>query len=155
MNILPKRGVIGGALTATALALILSFKTPTTTGLPGGGGSPQQVQPGSTGGAQSTQGTGSSRSSYSGQITGSAVQIPFGTVQVRITVQNGRISDVTALQMPSDQFRSSEISNYAAPQLRSEVLSAQSAQIDTISGATYTSEGYIQSLQSALDQVPA
>jgi uncharacterized protein with FMN-binding domain len=154
MNILPKRGIIGGALTAAALALILSFKTPTTTGLPSGGGSQQQVQPGSTG-AQSTQGTGSSRSTYSGQVTGSAVQIPFGTVQVKITLQNGQITDVQALQMPADQRRSSEISQYAAPQLRSEVLSAQSAQIDTISGATYTSEGYIQSLQSALDQVPA
>jgi uncharacterized protein with FMN-binding domain len=50
---------------------------------------------------------------------------------------------------------SGQVSSYAAPQLRSEALQAQSAQINTVSGATYTSEGYIQSLQSALDQIPA
>jgi uncharacterized protein with FMN-binding domain len=59
------------------------------------------------------------------------------------------------LQMPADQRRSQQISSYVAPQLQSEVLSAQSANVNTISGATYTSEGYLQSLQSALDQLPA
>jgi uncharacterized protein with FMN-binding domain len=57
--------------------------------------------------------------------------------------------------MPADQRRSQQISSYVAPQLQSEVLSAQSANVNTISGATYTSEGYLQSLQSALDQLPA
>jgi uncharacterized protein with FMN-binding domain len=160
MNIVPKRGIIGGTITAIALALILSFKTPTTTGLPaaGGGG---QVQGGSTGGSQATQGTGtgtgtgSTKSTYSGTLTGQAIQIPFGTVQVQVTMQGGQITDVQALQMPQDQFHSQQISSYAGPQLRSEALQAQSAQINTISGATYTSEGYIQSLQSALDQIPA
>jgi uncharacterized protein with FMN-binding domain len=117
---------------------------------------------GSTGNTGSTSGSGTgtttgsgTRSTYTGQVTGQAIQIPFGTVQVQVTFQNGKITDVQALQMPSDQRHSSEISSYAAPQLRSEVLQAQSAQIDTISGATYTSMGYVQSLQSALDQVPA
>ena len=162
MNFLPKRGVIGGALTAVALALILSFKTPDATGLapvssnggnPGSGnGTGTQTQPPS--GSGSTTGPGA-RSSYSGMLTGTAVQIPFGTVQVQVTMQNGRITDVKALQLPSDQRRSQQIGQYAAPQLRSEVLSAQSAQVNTISGATYTSIGYLQSLQSALDQVGA
>ena len=162
MNFLPKRGVIGGALTAVALALILSFKTPDATGLatvssnggnPGSGnGTGTQTQPPS--GSGSTTGPGT-RSSYSGTLTGTAVQIPFGTVQVQVTLQNGRITDVKALQLPSDQRRSQQIGQYAAPQLRSEVLSAQSAQVNTISGATYTSIGYLQSLQSALDQVGA
>lgn len=164
MNILPKRGVIGGALTAVALALILSFKTPNTTGLAAGSQSQQVTgagtgQGGTTTG-QSQQGSGSGsgtgqRSTFSGQLTGSTVQTPFGTVQVQVTLQNGKITDVQALQMPGDQRRTQQISQYAAPQLRSEVLSAQSAQVNTISGATYTSDGYLQSLQSALDQAGA
>ena len=70
-------------------------------------------------------------------------------------MQNGKITDLQTLQMPADQRRSQQISSYVAPQLQSEVLSAQSANVNTISGATYTSEGYLQSLQSALDQLPA
>jgi len=159
MNILPKRGVIGGALTAAALALILSFKTPDATGLAtsnsnGGKSGNTTGQSGQGSGSGSGTGTGQ-RSTFSGQLTGSTVQTPFGTVQVQVTLQNGRITDMQALQMPSDQRRSQQISQYAAPQLRSEVLSAQSAQVNTISGATYTSEGYMQSLQSALDQAGA
>jgi uncharacterized protein with FMN-binding domain len=73
-------------------------------------------------------------------------------VQVRITVSGGRISDITALQLPTDRRRSQQISQYAGPILRSEAIAAQSASIDTVSGATYTSQGYEQSLQSALDQ---
>jgi uncharacterized protein with FMN-binding domain len=153
MNIIPKRGVIGGTLTAVALALILSFKTPTASGLANvnSGGTTN-----GTGSQAQGSGTGTGKgSTYSGQLTGQAVQIPFGTVQVQVTMQNGQITDVQALQLPSDQQRSYQIGQYAAPQLRSEVLQAQSAQVNTISGATYTSQGYLQSLQSALDQIPA
>jgi uncharacterized protein with FMN-binding domain len=156
MNYFPKRGAIGAALTAVALALILSFKTPSATGNSTGTGGNTT---GNTTGNQSQQtpGTGSTgqRSTFSGQLTGSAVQTPFGTVQVQVTLQNGQITDVQPLQMPNDQRRSQQISQYAAPQLRSEALTAQSAQVDSISGATYTSEGYAQSLQSALDQAGA
>ena len=79
----------------------------------------------------------------------------FGTVQVQVTIVGGKIQDVQALQLPQDRRRSAEISQYAAPILRQEALSAQSAQIDLVSGATYTSEAYAQSLQSALDQAHA
>jgi uncharacterized protein with FMN-binding domain len=154
MNFLPKRGVIGGALTAFALALILSFKTPNATGLTtvsSNGGTTVNSN-----GATSGSGSGTGlKSAYTGQLTGQAVQIPFGTVQVQVTMQNGKITDVQTLQLPDSQFRSQQISQYAAPQLRSEVLAAQSAQVNTISGATYTSMGYLQSLQSALDQAGA
>jgi uncharacterized protein with FMN-binding domain len=88
----------------------------------------------------------------SGTITGQAVDTPYGTVQVQITLTAGRISDIQAVQLPSDRRRSAMISQYVGPILRSEALSAQSAQIDLVSGATYTSQGYAQSLQSALDQ---
>jgi Uncharacterized protein conserved in bacteria len=152
MNAIPKRGVVATALTAVALALILSFKTPNMSSLAAGNGNGNSSN-GS--GASSQQSPGSGRSTFSGQLTGSTVQTPFGAVQVQVTLQNGRITDVQALQMPGDQRRSQQISQYAVPQLRSEVLQAQGAQVDTISGATYTSEGYAQSLQSALDQAGA
>ncbi len=69
-----------------------------------------------------------------------------------MTLQGSRIVDVTALQMPTDRQRSAEISQAVAPMLQQEVLQAQSAQIDIVSGASYTSQAYAQSLQSALDQ---
>jgi uncharacterized protein with FMN-binding domain len=154
---MPKRPLVATGLTIAALALLLSFKTPqvVTVGANSQIGGTQngaytQNAAGATPGA--TPGT---RSTYSGQLTGTAVQTPYGVVQVQVTFQNGTITDVTPLQLPNDGSRSAQIAQYAAPQLRSEVLSAQSAQVDTISGATYTSEGYLQSLQSALDQLPA
>jgi uncharacterized protein with FMN-binding domain len=72
-----------------------------------------------------------------------------------VTLQSRRIVDVAATQLPSDLARSVEIGNRAAPILHDEVLQAQSAQIDVVSGATYTSQGYIQSLQAALDRARA
>ena len=135
-----QRSAIGTLLAAAALALLLSFKTPYVAPTNANGG------PG---------GTATIRSSYSGQLTGNAVDTPFGTVQVQISVANGVITDVQALQLPRGGGHTGQVSAYAGPQLRSEALAAQSAQIDSISGATYTSQGYMQSLQSALDQIPA
>jgi len=83
---------------------------------------------------------------------GDPVDNQYGTVQVRITVQGRHITAIDPLQMPYDRSRSQYISEQAAPYLHDEVLQAQSAQIDIVSGATYTSESYIQSLQSALDK---
>jgi uncharacterized protein with FMN-binding domain len=73
-------------------------------------------------------------------------------VQVQVTVSAGKLVDVTALQLPNDRSRSVQISRYAAPILRREVLAAQGTQIDSVSGASYTSDAYAQSLQAALDQ---
>lgn len=75
----------------------------------------------------------------------------FGDVQVRAVLRGNRLVDVVALQLPNDRARSAYISEQAAPVLRQEALDAQSASIDTVSGATYTSESYAQSLQAALD----
>lgn len=85
-------------------------------------------------------------------FTGSSIHTPYGDVQVRITVNSGKISAVDPLQVPNDRRRSVEISGYAVPQLVQETIDAQSANIDMVSGATYTSEGYQQSLQNALDK---
>lgn len=86
------------------------------------------------------------------QIDGPVVSNQYGDVQVRITVAGGRLVDVKALQLPQDRARSARISEFSGPELRSEALTAQSANIDIVSGATYTSDSYAQSLQAALDQ---
>ena len=162
---MPKRAMIASLLTTAALILLISFKTPAATTFGTGGNAPVVIpstapgatsQIGATGqpGATTQPATGQ-KGTFSGTKTGTAVQIPFGTVQVQVTFQNGTMTDVQALKLPSGRGHTSEISAYAGPQLRSEALAAQSAQIDTISGATYTSQGYIQSLQSAIDQAHA
>jgi uncharacterized protein with FMN-binding domain len=76
----------------------------------------------------------------------------FGDVQVRVVITNGKITDVQAVVLPTDRSYSAYVSSVAGPMLRSEALTAQSAQIDIISGATYTSQSYAQSLGSALQQ---
>ncbi|MFF2843915.1 FMN-binding protein [Paenarthrobacter sp. NPDC057981] len=82
---------------------------------------------------------------------GASVQTRFGTVQVRVTIQGGKITEVTALQLTDAERKSAQISSRAAPVLRSEVLQAQSANVQTVSGATVTSDAYLTSLQAALD----
>jgi uncharacterized protein with FMN-binding domain len=140
-----KRPIVATLLTVAALVLFLSFKTPYVAGLAANGGG------GANGGGAAVS---TVKGTFSGQVTGSAVDIGYGTVQVQVTIQNGTITDIQPIQLPGGGH-SGQVSSYAAPQLRSEALQAQSAQIDTISGATYTSEGYIQSLQSALTQAGA
>ena len=74
---------------------------------------------------------------------------------MQLTVSGGKIADVTALQTPNDRQKSVAINNYAVPVLNSEAVTAQSATIHSVSGATYTSTSYKQSLQSAIDQAKA
>lgn len=102
-------------------------------------------------GASSTA-TASPSTSTDGTWTGSSVATRFGAVQVAITVAGGQITDVTAVHLTDKDGRSVSISDRAAPILRQEVLAAQSANVQAVSGATYTSDGYLTSLQSAIDQ---
>ncbi|AMM20774.1 FMN-binding protein [Frondihabitans sp. PAMC 28766] len=95
---------------------------------------------------------GTAKSSVSGTFDGTTAETQYGPVQVSIVVASGKITDVKALQLTDQGGRSVEISNDAAPVLRTEALSAQSAKIQSVSGATFTSEGYITSLQSAIDK---
>jgi len=83
--------------------------------------------------------------------TGQTVQTPYGPVQVKIVETAGALTDIVALQLPSGNPRSTEIAAGATPILRSEALRINSARIHVVSGATYTSDGYAQSLQSAID----
>lgn len=87
-----------------------------------------------------------------GTYTGPSVFVRFGDVQVRIVVAGGKVADVQATDLPTDRARSAEISQIAGPILRQEAIRAQSARINIVSGATYTSEGYAQSLEGALQQ---
>lgn len=82
---------------------------------------------------------------------GPAADTRWGPVQVEVVIAGHRIVDVRALAYPDERDRSVAINSDALPQLHDEVISAQSAKIDTVSGATYTSDGYARSLQAALD----
>ena len=132
-----------------------------TGGAATGGGTGATGPGGSTGGA-ATGGSGSTAPATTPAATpataagkrtvdGSVVNTRFGAVQVEVTLDGSTIVDVAALQMPSGDRRTDQISSYAEPVLRTQALQAQSANIDGISGATYTSSGYARSLQAALD----
>jgi len=104
----------------------------------------------------SSGGSGSSSGSAPGPsgnlvVNGAVARTRWGPVQVQVQIANRRIVDVRVLQQPNGNRTDVEINSYALPQLRQQVLQAQSAQVDGVSGATVTSDGYLQSLQSALD----
>jgi uncharacterized protein with FMN-binding domain len=133
------------AATATGLVLLLSYKTPDQTAR-------SAPPPAVAAAPRQSASPGPSAATGSRTVTGSSAGTPFGPVQVRITLVNGKLTDVTTLQHPDDRRRSVEINDEALPILRSEALKAQSSHIDEVSGATWTSDAYIRSLQSALDK---
>ncbi|GAA3117723.1 FMN-binding protein [Streptomyces rameus] len=148
-----RRIVLAGAATVSGMVLLLSLKPHTSptlaaTGVTSPTESSSSAQPGGSGGSS---GPAPGTRTGSRTATGDTVQTRWGPVQVRVTIKDGRLTDVTAVDYPQDNPRDQEINSYALPQLRREALSAQSADIDMVSGATYTSTGYQQSLQSALD----
>jgi uncharacterized protein with FMN-binding domain len=95
----------------------------------------------------------SSSSTVSGTATGDAIDTRYGPVQVKVTVKDDKITAIQGLVLTGNDPRSAEISSFAEPTLKQEALSRQSADIDAVSGATFTSAGYAQSLQSALDKL--
>ncbi|MEU8591047.1 FMN-binding protein [Streptomyces sp. NPDC048664] len=152
-----RRTVLASAAAVGATVLLLSLK-PHTAPLPALAApkSPSSASRGSATAEPSPSGgrTGAASGTHtaaSRSVTGDAVQTRWGPVQVRVTIENGRLTDVTAVDYPRDNPHDQEIDGYALPALRREALAAQSADIDMVSGATYTSTGYRQSLQSALD----
>jgi uncharacterized protein with FMN-binding domain len=118
--------------TAAAVAMTSAATTPTTT---------------------SGTSTSSGSSTASGTATGAAIDTQYGAAQVRVTVRNGRIVKLEALQLQGNDPRSVQISGSAAPVLQEEVLAKQTAAVDAVSGATFTSASYMQSVQSALDKL--
>jgi uncharacterized protein with FMN-binding domain len=148
-----RRVILAIVATAAALVLLLSFKTHTQSA-PG-------TSPASALGSPAPGGTGSGAASASAPatgggagktLTGKAWPTVYGPVQVKVTVTGGRVTAATAVTYPVDTPRDAQINAFAIPQLNKEAVTAGSAKIDTVSGATYTSGGYIGSLQSALDQ---
>ncbi|MFE1310136.1 FMN-binding protein [Streptomyces sp. NPDC058755] len=138
-----RRIVLASAATVSGMVLLLSLKPHTSPTL----ATADTKSPTTSSSSSPTAGS----SSGTKRVTGDTVQTRWGPVQVRVTIESGKLTDVTAVSYPQDNPRDQEINSYALPQLRREALAAQSAQIDTVSGATYTSDGYRQSLQSALD----
>lgn len=164
----PYRQRVGFAGLMGAIVLAVGAKAATGHGtqqpaalvaLPGVTGSTQQPSPS---GAPSSPAAGSSGSGGSGSssatttatrtVTGDAISTRYGDVQVQVILRGTRITDVVAVALPDQERRDLEINNAAVPILRQEVLDAQSARIDSVSGASYTSSGYASSVQSALDK---
>jgi uncharacterized protein with FMN-binding domain len=113
---------------------------------------PAAVSTTGPGGSSATSGASGGSSGATRTVTGGVASTQWGPVQVRLTVSRGRITGVSVLQQPSGNPRDAEINDYALPILTQETTSAQSASIDMVSGATVTSTGYVQSLQSAIDR---
>lgn len=140
-----RRITFGIMSTLAALVLLFSYRTST------GGPAPATLASG--GGVPGIVAAPSASPSAGAATTanGTVAQTQWGPVQVQVTIAAGRITDVTALQYPQGNRKDAEINSYAIPALHDEVIAAQSAQIDAISGATVTSDGYLTSLQAALD----
>ena len=107
-----------------------------------------QVQPQ----AQTAASQGGNSGQYQdGTFTGPITNAYYGQVQVQVVISGGKISSVTFLNYPQDRRTSQRINAYAVPQLQSEAVQAQSANVDVVSGATLTSQAFMQSLQGALN----
>ena len=159
--------------TAAGLAALLSFRSHTgniglggtSSALAGAAANPQAsasatANPGNNGAGSGTatsapkgnSTTAPASKAKDGTYTGNSEDTQYGPVQVRATISGGKLTDVTVLQVPDNGRYEDQIVTVAIPILHSEALSKQSANIDIVSGATYTSQGYSQSLQSALNQ---
>jgi uncharacterized protein with FMN-binding domain len=143
-----RRVVLATAATVSGVVLLLALKPASDpASASAAGAAPQQT----AAGRESPQG---GARAGSGTVTGDAVRTQYGAVQVRLTVNAGKVTRAEAVQAPKGGL-SDQKTQLAVPRLNQEAVAAQSATIDTVSGATYTSEGYKKSLQSALDRVKA
>jgi uncharacterized protein with FMN-binding domain len=162
----PRRGAIALTITTLALSLLFSFRareaaattattnravvaaagvsTTTATGAGASGAS-----------AAATATTTATGVGADGTWTGDSFSTRWGNVQVTVTIRNGVISDVAALSYPANDNHSAQLNAQVVPRLRTAVLAAQSSSVDGVSGATYTSNAYISSVQSALDAAAA
>ena len=178
---IPTRAATALLATVFGLALLLSFKTPTTPSLAAGTNADSAIvgdaaasaappttsteeaatvdEGATTDGSVATptaEPTDASSGAYAdGTYSGSVIRTRFGDVQVEVTISGGVLADVAALELPSGDRHSAAISEGVAPILREEALTAQDANIDLLSGATYTSSAYAESLQAALDAAAA
>ena len=145
-----KRALIVSTGTVAGIAAVLALN-PNGTPVAAGATIPSTARS-ATGAPASASGPTSSSPSTTGSTTvaGSAVDVGYGTVQVQATLQGGRIVDIQALALPQNDGHSARISQQAFPMLVQQALAAQSSQISGVSGASYTSYGFVQSLKAAL-----
>ncbi|MFB6675326.1 FMN-binding protein [Streptomyces sp. NPDC056390] len=142
-----RRTVLTCVATVTVTTVALALKPhgqPVTTSSP--------TRPSDSAGSPAASGGSSGTGTGKRTLTGETVQTRYGPVQVEITVDGSKITAARAVKTPSGDRRSQDIASSSVPTLVQETLDAQSARIDTVSGATFTSEGYMTSLQSALDR---
>ena len=146
-----RRAVLAGAATVSGIVLLLSLKPATgpTSAQAAGGAASQQ----SAASQDSPQG-GSGQQTGTHSVTGEVAKTQYGPVQVRLTMSGGKITKAEAVQAPKGGL-SDQKTAMAVPKLNQEAVAAQNAKIDAVSGATYTSGGYKQSLQSAIDKAKA
>jgi uncharacterized protein with FMN-binding domain len=177
-----KRAALAIVGTVVGLVLLLSFKThgtaeitaptvavsPSTSGSSPDSSSPNPSSNSNKSATRSSTKTKSSKKSSLAKrsaktktppatstaktYSGNVAETQYGPVEVQITVRDGKLSAASAVEYPNQDPRDAQINSYAIPQLNSEATQAGSARIDTVSGATYTSGGYVASLQSALDK---
>ncbi|HSR22441.1 MAG TPA: FMN-binding protein [Candidatus Eisenbacteria bacterium] len=151
-----RRIAVAVVFTVSVLLLLFSYHTSTM----GAGASAlaglrpgTRPQPSPATGGTTTGGSGSSGSAAGDRtVDGDVADTRWGPVQVQLHISGGKITDVAMLAYPQGNFRDVEINSYALPVLIQETVDKQSANIDTVGGATVTSDGYLQSLQSALDK---
>jgi uncharacterized protein with FMN-binding domain len=156
-----RRVILAVTGTIAGLVALLSFKSHSPT-------VPVAATGGTSGGSSSSSSSSSSSTTVPGEfpegslagkvtpgetaITGHVANTVYGPVQIQLIVKNRKIVEVAVLEQPTNTIHDIQIGEFAFPRLISETLAAQSAKIDTVSGASYTSAGYIASLQSAVDQ---
>jgi uncharacterized protein with FMN-binding domain len=144
-----RRVILAIASTVAGLVLLLTFKTHSTSG----GAAPPAAISTPSAGAGSAPAQASGGTTTGGKtVTGAAASTIYGPVQVQITVKSGKVTVARAVEYPEETPRDTQINAYAIPVLDREAVSTGGAKVDMVSGATYTSRGYISSLQSALDQ---
>lgn len=153
-----RRNTVAALTTVSSLALLLAYPTSHNATVASTSGTTAAGTASAAGGASSSSSKSASKSASSGgsnsaakTYNGDAAQTRWGTVQVQITVQNGKITAVDVPQYPNGNGHDQEINSYALPILTAETITAQSASIDSVGGATVTSGGYISSLQSAIN----
>jgi hypothetical protein len=165
-----RRAILAVTGTIAGLVALLSFKShvpsapvATTTGGTGGtsaSSSSTSTSPSSSGGGQTEVVPGAfpqgsiAKNLPAGEtsVDGKVASTSYGPVQIQLIKRNGKIVKVAVLVQPTNTLNDVQIGKFAFPKLISETLAAQNGKIDAVSGATYTSAGYIQSLQSALDK---
>ncbi len=155
-----RRVILAVTGTIAGLVALLSFKShdPTmpvaaTTGT--GGGSTTSSSSSSSSSAATIPGefrsVAGTLTTGETTVTGKVASTVYGPVQIQLVVKNSKIVKVAVLEQPTNTIHDIQIGEFAFPRLISETLAAQNAKIDAVSGASYTSAGYIASLQSAVD----